>query len=326
MKLRYDPFPLIFSRGDAVTRLVTLQLFDLGDSPQGRGCLLEMIKRQRADGAFPSQLDAQQWGMRETVRSTLLLLRAGLPPRGVNTSSAVLHVLDHRNPDGGWSENPALETPTDQTWLSTERSIVWLTADTVDLLRQVGRADSQVCRRALKWLKATQTEPGGWPSIADPLGEQRARAEDPDATAQVTFLMRQVYGEHDPAYLRGRELFERDLDQCAQEAARGYWIRPRDGESQPLDVYHLTRLLLSWLLDSSHRIQSGYDISDPRIRRMMEALIDIQREDGGWRPFFAPESSPRYTALAVKTLVLSGMLERKGLNPYVDPYAAQTDP
>jgi hypothetical protein len=321
MQLRHNPFPVVFNRGDEATRLVTLQLLDQGESPQARGCLLELIKQQRADGAFPSRLDPHRWGMRETARHALLLLKAGLPPEGVNVGSAVRHILSQQRPNGGWSENPALETPPEQTWLSSERSIVWLSADVAALLRQVGQPDSQACRRALEWLRAMQSRRGGWPSLASHVGEQQAVAEDPDATAQVTFLMRQVYGEHDPAYLKGKELFERYLDQCAQDAARGYWIRLRDGEKESLDVYHLTHLLLSWLLDSSRRIQSGYDVSDPRVRRMMEALIDIQGEDGGWRPFFAQKSSPRYTALAVKVLLLSGMLDREHLKSFVEPYA-----
>jgi len=70
---------------------------------------------------------------------------------------------------------------------------------------------------------------------------------------------------------------------------------------------------LSWLLDPPRRFQSGYDASDPRVKRMMEALVEIQRKDGGWRPFWAEESDPVYTVLAVKVLILSGMLVRQDL-------------
>jgi hypothetical protein len=68
---------------------------------------------------------------------------------------------------------------------------------------------------------------------------------------------------------------------------------------------------MSWLLDPPRRFERGYDAGDPRVRRMMEALIEIQRQDGGWRPFWSAESSPLYTALALKVLVLSGALARE---------------
>ena len=112
------------------------------------------------------------------------------------------------------------------------------------------------------------------------------------------------------------------IDECAQEVARGYRVRARDGQREPPEVYHLTHLLLSWVLDPPRRFQSGYDASDPRVRRLMEALIDAQSEDGGWRPFWAEESSAVYTVLAIEVLILSGMLAREDLQAGVEAYAA----
>jgi hypothetical protein len=134
--------------------------------------------------------------------------------------------------------------------------------------------------------------------------------------------MGELYGADDPIYLKGRQLFEGHLDECARDVERGYRIRPRDGEREQPEVYHLTHLLLSWWLDPPRRFRSGYDASDPRVRRMMEALVDIQREDGGWRPFYAEESSPLYTLLAVKALIWSEMLAREDLESDVKAYAA----
>ena len=111
VKLKRDPFPLIFTHGDAMTQLACLAFLDLADAPQGNACLAKLLKQQRADGAFPSQLDPMTWGMQETVRHTLLLLKVGMPATGVNVNSAVRFVLRNQNPNGGWCENPALEIP-----------------------------------------------------------------------------------------------------------------------------------------------------------------------------------------------------------------------
>ncbi len=115
MRLRYDPFPLVFAKGDEMTKLPCLDLFGLGDSAQARHCLPELLKQQRADVSFPSRLDAEQWGMRETIRHTLLLLKVGPPATGIDVSSAVWFVLSHQNPNGGWRPfsagiSPALYT------------------------------------------------------------------------------------------------------------------------------------------------------------------------------------------------------------------------
>jgi squalene cyclase len=321
MKLKYDPFPLIFTRGDEATKLACLDFFGLSDSLPAKECLLKLIKQQRSDGAFPSSLDPENWGTRETVRNTLLLLNSGLPPKGVNVDSAVRFILRHQHPDGGWSENPSLVIPPEKVELSNEQGITWITADVVELLRQVGMGECRECKAALEWLRAMQNQHGGWYSYSGSIGDQRGSTGDPDSTAQITFLMGEIYGEDDPVYQKGKELFETHLDECVQDVDRGYRIRLRDGERVELDGYTLTHLLLSWLLDQPRRIQSGYDVSDPRVKRMMEALVNIQREDGGWRPFWSEESSPVYTALAVKVLVLSGMLARDDLEDAVKAYA-----
>lgn len=319
MKLKHDPCLLILSEGDDATKLAFLSVLGLERSAQAKDCLISLLKRQRSDGGFPSQLDPQRWGMRETVRHALLLLEVGLPADGINVDAAVRFIVAHRNGDGAWCENAELKLPPEQTWLSGGRSIVWLTADVVDLLRRVGQGASSPCHAALQWLRAMQTRRGGWPSLAR--GVEEEVSDDPDATAQVTFLIADVYGENEPVYRRGRELFERHLDRCARDAERGYRVRACDGEHVELDVYHLTHLLLSWLLDPPRRFRAGYDAGDPRVRRMMEALIDLQDEDGGWRPFFAEEGSPVYTALAVRALILSGTLGRAALQECAVPYA-----
>jgi hypothetical protein len=313
MKLKRDPFPLIFTQGDEATKLACLEFFGLTDSPQAKGCLLDLIKQQRFNGAFPSRLDPENWGMRETVRNTLLLLKVGLRPKGVNVDTAVQFILSRQRPDGGWSENPSLEIPPWMVELSNEQSVTWITADVVELLRQVGMGECRECKAALEWLRTMQNRHGGWYCYSGSIGDQRDATGDPDSTAQITFLMGELYGKDDPVYLRGRELFETHLDECAQDVERGHRIRLQDGQREELDGYTLTHLLLSWLLDQPRRIQSGYDVSDPRVKQMMEALIEIQREDGGWRPFWSEESSPVYTALAVEVLVLSKMLAREDL-------------
>jgi hypothetical protein len=321
MKLKHDPFPLIFAHGDAMTQLACLAFFDLADAPHGDVCLAKLLQQQRADGTFSSQFDPESWGMRETVRHTLLLLKVGMPVMGVNVSSAVQFVLRNQNPDGGWCENPALEIPPQFTWLSNECSITWLTADVVQLLRSVGQEEQPPCQAALTWLRAMQNRQGGWPSVDREAAGQEAGLDDPDATAQIAFLMGEIYGPEDPVFQRGKRLFEHHLDACAQDAERGYWIRARDGEREEIDVYTLTHLLLSSLLDCPRRLRGGYDVNDPRVRRILEVLIEIQGQDGGWRPFFSEVSSPLYTVLAVQVLVLSGVILREELVDLVKPYA-----
>jgi hypothetical protein len=322
MKLKYDPFPFIFAWGDKTTRLVCLDFFGLADSPQGRRCLLALLKEQRADGTFSSRYNSEEWGTRETVRNALLLLKAGMPAGGVNVDGAVRFLLSHQRPDGGWSENPSLEIPSWAMELSNEQSVTWLTADVVELLRQVGIGEDAPCQAALAWLRQAQNAHGGWHCFRGSTGEQRGTTGDPDSTAQIAFLMGEIYGQDDPAYLKGRELYDRSLDECVRDVERGYRVRLRDGQRVGLDAYTLTQPILAWALEPPRRVRAGYGVRELRVKRILEALVGIQREDGGWQPFWEEQSSPLYTILAIEVLVLSGAIARRDLRGMVGAYAA----
>jgi len=309
MKLKLNPFPLIFEQGDTATKLWCLECLGLADSRWAHEWLLELIRAQRADGTFPSALDARQWGMRETVRNTLLLLVMGLSAEGANVAAAVRFVLEHPLAEGGWCENPGLDIPPfQQTFLSGRRGVTWLTADAVELLRQVGLGEGEVCQAAISWLRAQQNAWGGWPSVPPDEDEELPNRGDPDAMAQVTFLLGALFGVDDPQYRRGRELYEDFLNETAADAERGYRIRESDGSREDVEVYGLTHLLLSWLGDRPRRIHAGYDVHDRRVQSLMKALLACQADDGGWRPFWSDESSPLYAALAAKTLGLTGVV------------------
>lgn len=318
MRLNYDPFPTIFGQGDEMAKLACLELFGFEESAQAKECVLGVIKKQRFDGSFPSRFDSKQWGMWETSRNTILLSMFGLPEEGLNVRRAMDFILGQQRPEGDWVENPTLDIPPEIVELSTERGVTWLVADIVDLMDHVGMEESLPRQKALEWLREAQNPQGGWYCFDDSIGDQRGSKGDPDSTAQITFLMKANYGSEDPVYQQGLDLFETFLDQYAQDVERGYWTRLRDGKEEPLDVYHLTHLLLSWLFDQPRRFQAGYDVDDARVMKLMGALLDIQETDGGWRPFWAEGSSPRYTMLAVKALVLSGLLEVESLRENVE--------
>jgi squalene cyclase len=313
MRLRHNPFPNIFSQGDASTQLICLDFFDLGESPRARRCLQELAQQQEPEGCFPSGLDPSCWGMQETVRNALLLLHAGSPPDEENVQSAVRFILDHQKPDGSWCENPELVIPPEQVWLSNRLGITWLTADVVELLHQLRLADQPEYLSAIAWLRSVRNSDGGWPSLASRYDDQQVVSSDPDSTAKITFLMEDLFGEDDQVFLSGKALFERYLDECARDVERGYWVRDLDGKRGDIEVYHLTHLFLSWLLDPPRRFQRGYDVHDPRVKRIMAALIEFQNVDGGWAPFWAENSSPVYTLIAIKVLILSRMLNKEDL-------------
>jgi hypothetical protein len=300
--LRYDALRFVLQRGDDVTKLYLLQLLDLMETKMAKDILLNLLKSQMTSGGFPSAFDAGKEGVRETCRNAFLLMSCGMPSDGLNVMAAVEYLLDEQRGTGGWSENPDLIIPKGVMELSTGKGITWLTTDIVRLLRMVGLGEKDPCTRALNWLREMQNQDGGWSMFKN----DGFRGSDPDSSAQILFMMREIYSEDAPVWVKGVELFEKSLNKVALDAERGYYHDP-SGKRRDLDIYHLTHVLLSSLVDSNGRIEAGYDLGDPRVKKIVDAIVRTQHEDGGWKPFWTEESDPTYTVLALKLLVWLGV-------------------
>ncbi len=151
-----------------------------------------------------------------------------------------------------------------------------------------------------------QNPDGGWSMWKrDPF-----EGSDPDSTAQILFLFRDMFGEEDATYQKGIEFFEKSLDKVAQEAEQGYYVAP-NGERRNLDIYHLSHLLLSSLVDTNRRIDAGYDMKDLRVKQIVQAVLNTQHEDGGWNPFWTKKSDPTYTVLTIKLLMYLNFLNKQ---------------
>jgi hypothetical protein len=307
MSLRYDAAAFVCGSDSTIPKLHLFQFLGMLETREARNLLSDLLETQMPSGGFPSRLDKEVEGVRETCRHSLLLLMCGLLSKGQVISKSVDYLLENQRKDGGWSENPSLRIPSHILELSTKDSITWLTADIIHLLRMAGLGETTQCGRALSWLRAMQNPNGGWPMFAG-----YESGFDPDSTAQILFMMRDIHGEESNMWRKGVPLFEKCLDQVARDVERGYYVAP-NGEKRQNEIYHLTHLLLSSLVDTNRRMKAGYDLRDKRVKKIVRGMIETQREDGGWKPFFAKESSPTSTTLALKLLFWLGVLSREEL-------------
>jgi len=132
------------------------------ENKKGKDLILHLLKSQMPSGGFPSKFHEETEGIRETCRNTLLLLRCGIPHDRLNIQSAVNYLLKYQRENGGWSENLDLTIPKEVVELSSAQGVTWLTADIIELLRNVGLDKSKLCTRALDWLRKMQNKDGGW--------------------------------------------------------------------------------------------------------------------------------------------------------------------
>jgi hypothetical protein len=310
MDFKYDPIPFIFAKADPYTKLCISELTGLSSTPLGNGLLLELLKTQNKDGGFPSKIDANFSGVKETERTAFLLLRLGMPKDGLNLASGLKFILKNQTEDGGFKENPKLTIPEKIEELSNQKGVTWLTADIVDLLREMGMENTKACQIGIHWLRKMEIPEGGWGLF------EEDEEIDPDSSAQITFLMRNLFGEEDPLYKRGIALYEEHLNQVAKDAESGFYYRK--GQKEENDIYHLTHLLGQSLFFGRRSAEAGYNVKDKRVKKIVKAIIENQREEGGWRPFWSEESDPLYTALVIRIFLWIGALQKKKIKAMVE--------
>ncbi|KPL01045.1 MAG: hypothetical protein AMJ91_01750 [candidate division Zixibacteria bacterium SM23_73_3] len=310
MEFKYDPVPFIFKKGDSFTKLCVLEMVGLWNTPIGKGLLLDLLKTQKKDSGFPSKIDPNFSGVKETERMANLLLRCAMPKDGLALTSCMRFLLRNQTGDGGFRENVKLTIPPEVIDLSNQKSVTYLTADMVDLLRSVGQENTKACQKSINWLRRMEMPEGGWGLF------EEDEEIDPDSSAQVTFLMKDLLGEEDTLYKRGVALFETHLDQRAEEAKAGFW--DRKGKKEENEVYHLTHLLGQSIFSGKRGADAGYKVRDKRVKKILEAIITIQREDGGFRPFWSKKSDPLYTGLVLKILLWVGAMGKKKIKSMIE--------
>ncbi len=309
MEFKYDPVPFIFEKGDLFTKLSVLEMVDLWNTPLADKLLLELLKTQNKDGGFPSSFDPKLSGVKETERVAYLLRKCGMPKEGLVLSGCMKFIVKFQTGDGGFCENPKISLPEDIDWLSGHKGVAWLSVDIIDLLRLFGKENTRYCQKTINWLRRMELPEGGWSAIE---GDETV---DPDSSAQVTFLMKDLLGEEDTLYKRGRKLYEKYLDQTAMDAEQGFHLW--HGKNEENDVYHLTHLLGQSFFSGKRGSDSGYDIHDDRIKKIVEGIIKLQREDGGFKPYWSQESDPLYTGLVLRIFLWVKAMEEEKIKTMI---------
>jgi hypothetical protein len=288
-KLKHNPIPFIIKHAGDTAKLSLLLKIGLLETKLAKDLLLTILKKQNPDGGFPNQFDKKASGLKTTYSTVFLLVRCGMPVQSFSVQGALSFILKQQRLDGGFAEARDVPIPEWMTWESKEKSVTYYTARVIELLHLMGMSDTEAFKRAVSWLRGMQHPDGTYPVY-------EGSETDPDTTVGVTFLMRELYGEHDEVYKLGKERFEEYLTELAEDAERGYHFY--QGKREENDIYHLTRILHEPV------IAAGYDLRDPRVRKIITGICEAQQPDGGWRVFWTEGSDPSYSVYALELLLL----------------------
>lgn len=286
--LKHNPIPFIMKHASDTAKLSLLLKTGLLETKLAKDLLLTILKKQNPDGGFPNQFDKKASGLKTTYSTAFLLVRCGIPIQCFSVQGALGFILKQQRPDGGFAEARDVPIPEWMTWESKDKSVTYYTARIIELLHLAGMDDAEAFKRAVSWLRGMQHPNGTYPVY-------EGSETDPDTTVGVAFLMKELYGEHDEVYRRGKYRFEEYLTELAEDAERGYHFY--QGKREENDIYHLTHILHESV------ITAGYDLHDPRMRKIIDAVCKSQRPDGGWRAFWTESSDPSYSAYALELLL-----------------------
>jgi len=298
MELKTNPFPFILSKGDPLPTLQILTSIDrLGTQP-GFDNLAAVISLQNKDGGFPRNLQRNQpSSVKATYRVLETLHKAGVGRHSFIMTSALDWLLKWQETDGGWHENIAVIMPKWMTWESTSQSVTWYTCQIGKLLQQLKMQNTKSFTKIIDFLKKSELPSGGWSAVVG------LKGADPDSTTGIGDFLAPILGRQNPAVTRAKKMFESTLSKLLDKL----------NKEKIEDAYELTHLIL----ETQQNIM--YQRGDKRIRTLLEALVKVQRKDGGWLTFYSEgKSDVPMTVFSLQVLLSHGVVRKSALQTMFD--------
>jgi len=296
--LKKNPFPFILSKGDPMSILQILTTTDRLGTKHGFNSLAAVVSLQNGDCGFPRNLQKESpSSVKTTYRVLNTLHKVGFDRRSYIMTSALNWLLKWQEDDGGWHENLAINLPEWMTWESTSRSVTWYTRQIGKFLQQLKMQNTKAFKRIIEFFESSELPNGGWSAVVGVDGP------DPDSTAGIGDFLAQVIGGQHPAVSRARKIFDSSMDKLIGKVKK----------ERIEDAYELTHLIFVKPQNSM------YEKGDKRVMTLLRALLEAQREDGGWLTFYSKgKSDVPITVHSLQVLISHGILDKTVLRHMFD--------
>ena len=296
--LKADPFPFILSKGDPLSILQILTSIDRLGTRHGFDSLAAVISLQNKDGGFPRNLQKNQpSSVKATYRVLSTLHKAGVDRHSFLMASALDWLLKWQEIDGGWHENIAVKLPEWMTWESTRQNVTWYTCQIGNLLQQLKMQNTRAFKKIVDFFIKSELPNGGWSAV---VGTEGA---DPDSTTGIGDFLAPILGRKHPAVSRAKRTFESTLSKLLDKLKK----------ERIEDAYELTHLVF----EAQPNLM--YQRNDARVRSLLEALVKVQRRDGGWLAFYSEgKSDISITVFSLQVLLSHGVLSKHALQIMFD--------
>lgn len=257
-----------------------------------------IISLQNKNAGFPRNLQkSQPSSVKATYRVLGALHKAGVDKHSFVMTSALDWLLKWQEIDGGWHENIAVKLPEWMTWESASQSVTWYTCQIGELLEQLKMQNTRAFRKIIDFFIENELPSGGWSAVVGMEGV------DPDSTTGVGDFLASILGRKHQTVSRAKSVFESALKKLLDNVKK----------ERIEDAYELTHLVF----ETQPNLM--YQRNDRRIRTLLEALVKVQRKDGGWRTFYSEgKSDVSITLFSLQVLTSHGMISKPSLQRFFD--------
>ncbi len=249
---------------------------DLDTTSQQRGYLHDPADRN-------SKMHAHGFAALALAEAYAMSPREG---RGLRIAESLQAALDlmatSQTHEGGWYYDPV-------RGLEHEGSVTIALVQAMRAAKNAGlRVDPEVIRRAVDYVRRSQTESGAFRYA---LGSDEVSVA---LTAAAISTLNATGRYHGPEIRQGFDYIERELRLREEAAADASRLRPREGQAQFPCYERLYLAQAFWQSPDPSAFERWFDEEEAR-------LLRTQREDGSWDD---PRFGPTY-ATAVNVLVLA---------------------
>ena len=202
---------------------------------------------QNDDGGFPYNNDRGKLSSINTVSVNLsLMVELGLAQSDV-CRKTVGYLVSVQSEDGSWDEDPAINQYDPPFWNMPGdlKTKMWLTASILNYLIQLGYEESESVRKGTQFLLENRDEEGKFAGFLH-------------ATWISVGVFGQLEGIDSEVVKKALGVLERNIN------------RMEDGASD-----------FTWCLECFYA--AGIPKHHPVVKRCLERVIELQREDGAWK-------------------------------------------
>ncbi|MDI6904055.1 MAG: terpene cyclase/mutase family protein [Candidatus Bathyarchaeia archaeon] len=200
-----------------------------------------------------------------TSANLSLMIELGLAKSDV-CRKTLEYLIDVQCEDGSWDENHAINQYNPPFWNMPGdlKTKMWLTASILNYLIQLGYGESEAVRKATRFLLKNRDEDGRFFGFLH-------------STWISVGAFGQLEGFNSEVVKKALKAIERNIDRMEDGATDFIWC---------LECFHV----------------AGISKDDPVVKRCIERLIELQRQDGAWTSADGKEYTVSTTVRALRIL------------------------